>query len=62
MTASKPPAGAPDIAAEVHAIAKDVARDALTAAKISLRLAERFGREGLGWVEKAADRVLKDKK
>ncbi len=62
MAASKPPADPPDIAAEVQTLAKDVARDALAAARISLRLAERFGRGGLDWVEKAADRVLKDRK
>ena len=62
MTPSKPPAGPPDIAEEVQALAKDVAHDALRAARISLRLAERFGREGLDWVERTADRVLKDRK
>jgi hypothetical protein len=58
MTDTKPP----DLASEVQSLAHDVARDALTAARISLRLAERFGREGLDWVEKTADRVLKDRK
>jgi hypothetical protein len=62
MAAVKPPANPPDISQEVQALAKDVARDALAAARISLRVAERFGREGLGWVEKTADRVLKDRK
>jgi hypothetical protein len=62
MAASKPPANPPDIAEEVQTLAKDVARDALAAARISLRVAERFGREGLGWVEKTADRVLKERK
>jgi hypothetical protein len=62
MAASKPPENAPDIAGEVQSLAKDVARDALAAARITLRLAERFGREGLGWAEKTADRVLKDRK
>jgi hypothetical protein len=62
MAASKPPTPPPDITQEVQTLAKDVARDALHAARISLRLAERFGREGLDWVEKTADRVLKDRK
>jgi hypothetical protein len=62
MTEAKSPADRPDIADEVTTLAKDVARDALAAARISLRVAERFGREGLGWVEKTADRVLKDRK
>jgi len=62
MAASKPPVDSPDIANEVHALAHDVARDVLAVARISLRLAERVGREGFDWVEKAADRVLKDRK
>jgi hypothetical protein len=62
MSASKPSATPPDIAEEVQSLAKDVARDALAAARISLRLAERFGREGLDWAEKTADRVLKARK
>jgi hypothetical protein len=52
----------PDIAGEVQALAKDVARDALAVARISLRLGERVGRKGLDWVEKTTDRVLKDRK
>jgi hypothetical protein len=62
MAASKPPAESQDITGEVQSLAKDVARDALAAARITLRLAERFGREGLDWAEKTADRVLKDRK
>ena len=62
MATSKPREDSPDIAAEVQSLAKDVARDALAAARISLRLAERLGREGLDWAEKTADRVLKDRK
>jgi hypothetical protein len=62
MAASKPPVDPPDIAGEVQSLAKDVARDALVAARITLRLAERFGREGLDWAEKTADRVLRDRK
>ncbi|MGA7862303.1 MAG: hypothetical protein WCB19_10710 [Thermoplasmata archaeon] len=62
MAASKPPADPPDIAGEVQSLAKDVARDALAAARISLRLVERLGREGFDWAEKTADRILKDRK
>lgn len=62
MAATRPPTPRPDLADEVHALAHDVARDALAAARISLRIAERVGREGFGWVEKTADRVLKDRK
>ena len=42
----KPPVETPDIAREVQSRAHDVARDVLMAARISLPLAERFGREG----------------
>jgi hypothetical protein len=62
MAATKPPMDPPDITGEVQSLAKNVARDALAAARITLRLAERFGREGLDWAEKTADRVLKDRK
>jgi hypothetical protein len=62
MTESKPPVDRPDFAREVQTLAHDVARDALSAARLSLRLAERFGREGFDWAEKTADRVLKDRK
>ncbi len=62
MAASKPPTDPPDIANEVRSLASDAARDALAAARISLRLVERFGREGFDWVEKTADRLLKDRK
>jgi hypothetical protein len=62
MAASKPPTDRPDITHEMQTLVKDVARDALHAARISLRLAERFGREGLDWAEKTTDRVLKDRK
>ena len=59
MTDSRTP---PDLGREVHELAHDVARDALAAARLSLRLAERLGREGFDWVEKTTDRVLKDRK
>jgi hypothetical protein len=62
MATSKSPTDPPNITEEVQTLAKDVARDALHAARISLRLAERFGREGFDWMEKTADRVLKDRK
>jgi len=62
MASSRPPTERREIADEVQSLANDVARDALAAARISLRLAERVGREGLHWVEKTADRVLKDRK
>lgn len=62
MAASKPPVPEPDIAAEVRSLAKDVAHDALAAARIGLRLAERAGRKGFDWAERTAGRVLKDLK
>lgn len=62
MATSRPPVPRPDLADEVHALAHNVARDALAAARISLRIAERVGREGFDWVEKTADRVLKERK
>ncbi len=62
MTDARSRPDAPDLAQEVHALAHDVARDALAAARLSLRLAEHLGREGFDWVEKTTDRVLKDRK
>ncbi|MCI4347991.1 MAG: hypothetical protein L3J97_05165 [Thermoplasmata archaeon] len=62
MASPRPPTAPPGIGSEVQALANDVARDALAAARIGLRLAERIGRRGLGWVERTADRVLKDRK
>jgi hypothetical protein len=62
MGEAKPPADPPDLAKEAQTLVKDVARDALAAARIGLRVAEKFGREGLDWVEKTTDRVLKERK
>jgi hypothetical protein len=61
MASSKPPTQ-PDLAGEAQSLAKDAARDALAAARIGLRIAERLGRQGLGWAEKTVDRVLRDRK
>lgn len=62
MAASKPPAGPNNLTEEVQTLAKDVARDALHAARISLKIAERVGRESFDLLEKTADKVLKDRK
>lgn len=62
MAVSKPPKPGPNLTAEVQSLAKDVAHDALAAARIGLRLAERAGRKGVALVERTAARVLKDLK